>query len=331
MQKVKWGILSTAKIGTKKVIPALQRGKFCEVAAIASRDPAKAKAAAAKLRIPKSYGSYTELLADPDIDAVYNPLPNHMHVPWSLKAIKAGKNVLCEKPIGLSSEEGRKLVETAAQHPELKVMEAFMYRLHPQWKKARELVEKGKIGTLKTIQSFFSYHNTDGDDIRNKPEMGGGGLMDIGCYSISLSRFIFGSEPERVLGCIEQDPEFNVDRMVSGILDFGNGTSTFSCSTQLTLYQRVNIFGTEGRVEIQIPFNASPDRPCIIWHQRGDTVREMALEICDQYTIQGDLFAQAVMHKTEVPTPLEDAVANMKVIEAINKSAQNGTWVCMER
>jgi predicted dehydrogenase len=325
--KVLWGILGTAKIGTEQVIPAMQSGKYCEMAAIASRNLDKAQAAARQLGIPKAYGSYEELLADPDIDAIYNPLPNHLHVPWSIKTLEAGKHVLCEKPIGLTAAEAQELLDAAQKRPQLKVMEAFMYRHHPQWQRARQLVAEGKIGDLRTIQSFFSYYNADPGNIRNMAEIGGGGLMDIGCYCISLSRFIFGAEPQRVFGIMEYDPQFKTDRLTSGMLDFGRGTSTFTCSTQLTPYQRVNIFGTEGRVEIEIPFNAPSDQPCRMWHQYGSEMDEIVLDVYNQYTIQGDLFSQAVLNNTEVPTPLEDAVANMKVIEALTHSAKSGTWV----
>lgn len=328
MDKIRWGILSTADIGLKKVIPAMQQGQYCEIAAIASRNLETARAEAAKLGIPKAYGSYEELLADPGIEAVYNPMPNHLHVPWSIKALEAGKHVLCEKPVGLSAAEAQELVEAAKRHPHLKVMEAFMYRHHPQWRKAKQLVDEGKIGTLRTIQSFFSYYNADPNNIRNQAGIGGGGLMDIGCYNISLSRFIFGREPERVMGIVEYDPRFQTDRLASGILDFGDGTSTFTCSTQLANYQRVNIFGTQGRVEIEIPFNAPPDRPCRMWLQDESAgIEEILFDTCDQYTIQGDLFSQAILNDTPVPTPLEDAVANMKVIEAVTESARSGKWV----
>ncbi|MCG2767307.1 MAG: Gfo/Idh/MocA family oxidoreductase [Anaerolineae bacterium] len=327
MKKVRWGILSTAQIGTKTVIPAMQLGEYCDIVAIASRQLAKAQAAARQLGLPQAYGSYEELLAAPDIDAVYIPLPNHMHVPWSIKTLNAGKHVLCEKPIGLNAAQAEELLAAAKKHPQLKVMEAFMYRHHPQWQRAQQLVVEGRIGKLRTVQSFFSYYNADSGNIRNTAEVGGGGLMDIGCYCISLSRFIFGSEPRHVCGTMEYDPRFKTDRLTSGILDFGDGTATFTCSTQLSPYQRVNIYGTEGRIEIEIPFNAPPDRPCRMWHQRGAEIEEIALEICNHYTIQGDLFSQAVLHDTEVPTPLEDAVANMRVIEALIRSAKGGIWV----
>jgi len=327
MNKVRWGVLSTANIASEKVIPAMQQGRFCEITAIASRSLEKAQATATQLGIPKVYGSYEELLVDPDIDAIYNPLPNHLHVPWSIKALQAGKHVLCEKPIAPTAAEGLALVDAAKQYLHLKVMEAFMYRFHPQWQQARQLVLEGKIGTLRTIQSFFSYYLDDPNNIRNISDLGGGAMLDIGCYTISLARFIFSMEPERAFGIVEYDPELKIDRLASGVLDFGLGTSTFTCATQLSPYQRVNIFGTEGRIEIEIPFNAPPDRPCKIWYQHGDETEEILLNTCNQYTIQGDLFSQAVLNDTDVPTPIEDAVANMKVIEAIFRSAQSGTWI----
>jgi predicted dehydrogenase len=321
---VRWGVLSTAKIGTEKVIPAMQSARRCQVSAIASRSLTAAQAAAQRLGLPKAFGAYEELLEDPDVDAVYIPLPNHLHVPWSIKALEAGKHVLCEKPVGLSSAEGERLLDAARQHPNLKIMEAFMYRHHPQWQRARQMVTEGEIGELRTIQSFFSYYNTDPKNIRNIAEIGGGGLLDIGCYCISLSRFIFDAEPERVFAVIDHDPEFKTDRLSSGLLDFGPGTSVFTCSTQLVPYQRVNIFGTEGRIEIEIPFNAPPDRPCRMWHQKGAEVEEILVPTCDQYTIQAELFSEAVLNDSTVPTPLEDAVANMRVIEALIRSTEGG-------
>ncbi|MCA9730627.1 MAG: Gfo/Idh/MocA family oxidoreductase [Deferribacteres bacterium] len=326
MKKVRWGVLSTAKIGIEKVIPAMQESKFCHMAAIASRNLEKAQATAGQLGISKAYGSYEALLADPDIDAVYIAMPNHLHVPWSIKALEAGKHVLCEKPIALTGDEAEELRDAARRHPHLKVMEAFMYRHHLQWQRTQQLVADGAIGALKTIHSFFSYHNVDPANVRNMAEIGGGGLMDIGCYCISLSRFIFGTEPQQVYGIMEYDPEFKTDRLASGMLRFGEGTSTFTCSTQLMPYQRVNIFGTEGRIEIEIPFNAPPDQPCRMWLEREGETEEIVFDICDQYTIQGDLFSQAVIDDSAVPTPLEDAVANMKVVDAVRRSAESGSW-----
>ena len=329
MKKVRWGVLSTANIGLEKVLPAMQKGEYCEITAMASQNLERGKAAAAQLGIPQAYGSYEELLADDNIDAVYIPLPNHLHVPWTKKALEAGKHVLCEKPIGLNTAEAEDLLACAKKHSQLKVMEAFMYRHHPQWLKAQQLVNEGKIGNLLNIHSFFSYYNADPANIRNMAEIGGGGLMDIGCYCISLARFIFNSEPQRVLGKMEYDPEFKTDRLCSGQLDFGDQSSTFTCATQLTSYQRVNIFGTEGRIEIEIPFNAPPDQPCRIWHQQDEKLEEITFELCDQYTIQGDLFSQAILNKTEVPTPLVDSVKNMRVLDAVINSAESDAWVTL--
>jgi predicted dehydrogenase len=327
MTKVKWGVLSTARIAVQKVIPAMQQSVCCEIAAIASRSVERAQRAADSLGIPKAYGSYDDLLADPEIEAIYNPLPNHLHVPWSIRALEAGKHVLCEKPIGLSSNEAQQLVEAGKRHPEQKLMEAFMYRHHPQWQRARGIVREGGIGQLHTIQSFFSYFNNDAGDIRNQTDMGGGGLMDIGCYPISLSRFLFEAEPLGVSAILEADPDFGVDRMASAILQFAAGTSTFTCAGQLSPFQRVNIFGDKGRVEIEIPFNAPPDRACRIWHQRASGgIEEIEFDICDQYAIQGDLFSRAILDKTPVPTPIEDAVANMTVIEAVFRAGASGAF-----
>ena len=324
---VRWGILSTAKIGTEKVIPAMQQGELSRITAIASRDADRARAAADALGIPNSHGSYEDLLADPEIDAIYNPLPNHLHVSLSIQALEAGKHVLCEKPIGLTSQEGQQLVDAGAAHPELKLMEAFMYRHHPQWQRARQIISEGGVGELRTIQTAFAYYNDDGQNIRNIADIGGGGMMDIGCYAISLARFLFDAEPDRVVGIVEYDETFGTDRLASAMLDFGRGTSTFTCSTQLSPYQRVNIFGTTGRVEIEIPFNAPNDRPCLMWYFQGEDREEIVLDICDQYGLQGDLFSRAILEDTPVPTPIEDSVANMHVIEAIVASADASTPV----
>ena len=328
MQKILWGVISTAKIGIEKVIPAMQLGKHCEIVAIASRTNARAREAARKLKIPKAYGSYQELLDDKSIDAVYIPLPNHMHFPWTIKSLAADKHVLCEKPIALNAAEAKELYKEAQKYTELKVMEAFMYRHHPQWLRAIELINDGVIGMVKTVHSFFSYYNKDPENIRNKADIGGGGLMDIGCYCISLARLIFDAEPQRVFGKIEYDPSFKIDRICSGILDFGQGISTFTCSTQLVPYQRVNIFGTKGRIEIEIPFNAPPEQPCRMFFQSKDKIEEITIKICDQYTIQGDLFSLAILKNEKAPTGLEDALANMKVLEALIKSSDKERW-CM--
>ena len=328
--KVRWGILGAAKIAVEKVVPAMQRSKWVEVAAIASRDLAKAQRAAQALGIEKTYGSYEELLADDRIEAVYNPLPNHLHVPWTIKAAEAGKHVLCEKPIGMNADEARKLLEVQ-RRTGVKIQEAFMVRTHPQWLGTLELIRSGRIGELRVINGFFSYFNRDPKNIRNELEMGGGALMDIGCYPVTISRFIFGAEPRRVMALIERDPEMSVDRLTSAILDFPDGQSTFTCSTQLVPYQRMQFFGTRGRIEVLIPFNAPPDKPIRIMIDDGSDLRGSAIEIkefpvCDQYEIQGELFSQAILQNTPQPIPLEDAVENMAVIDAIFRSAESGRW-----
>jgi predicted dehydrogenase len=329
MEKISWGILSTSKFAMRATIPAMQKSKYSTVIGIASRDESQGKTVASQLGIPKIYGSYEELLADRSIDAVYIPLPNHLHVDWAIKALKAGKHVLCEKPIGLDYSDASRLEKAVKDYPKLKVMEAFMYRHHPQWIKVKELVAENAIGEIKAVHSLYSYYNIDTSNIRNMADIGGGAMLDIGCYCTSLSRYVFNSEPARILGRIERDPQTKIDRLSSGVLDFGSGVATFTCGTQLQRYQRVNIFGTHGRIELEIPFNAPNDRQTRIWLQKGESTEEITFDICDQYTIQADLFAQAVLTNGKVFTPLSDAMANMKVIDAVRESAERGTWVNM--
>lgn len=327
MTKIRWGILGAAKIGINRVIPAIQQSKHGEVVAIASRDLGKARLVASKFGIARAHGSYEELASDSQVDAVYIPLPNHLHVPWSLKLLEAGKHVLCEKPIALTFSEAQTLVDAARKYPRLKLMEAFMYRFHPQWQRAKQLFADGKIGELKTVHSVFSYHNIDPNNIRNIAQVGGGGLMDIGCYNISSSRFIFGKEPQRIFGSVDYDPNFKTDRLASGILDFGNGTATFTCSTQLFPYQRVNIVGTEGHIEFEFPFTPAPNTRAKIWHHRGAQVDEIIFAPCDQYVLQCDAFSLSIINDAPVPTPIEDAAANMRVIHAIVESGKRGVWM----
>jgi predicted dehydrogenase len=317
--KVKWGILSTASISTEHVIPAMKNGVYCDVQAIASRSKEAAEEVADRFGIPRVYGSYEELLMDPEIEAVYIPLPNHLHVHWSILALQAGKHVLVEKPVALSSEEARKLMDEAMKYPDLKVMEAFMYRHHPQWIKAKELVESGIIGSLKTIQSSFSFFEDDPNSIVNKKEFGGGSLMDIGCYSISLSRFLFNAEPINVCANIEVHPEFGTDTLATAILEFENGTSAFFSSTLMPDMQQAEVFGSKGRIVFDLPFNPVADKPARIWLWQGDRKEEIIFDSCDQYTLQGDLFSLAIIKNTPVPTPLQDALDNMIVIERLFK------------
>jgi len=329
-QKVKWGVLGVAGIAVKKVIPAMQKGNWSEIAAIASRDPLKAQDAAARFNIPKASGSYEELLRDPEIEAIYNPLPNHLHVPWSIKAAEAGKHVLCEKPISLTVREAKNLL-AARDRCGVKIGEAFMVKTHPQWLRVRDLIAEGVVGKLRSILGAFSYFNRDPKNVRHVVEWGGGGLMDIGCYPITTSRWIFGEEPLRVAAVLEADPEFGTDRLSSALMEFPSGHSVFTCSTQLVPYQRMQFLGTEGRIEIKIPFNAPNDRPCEILIDNGKDLLGSGITVetiptCDQYTIQGDAFSKAIREGTEVPVPLEDAVSNMAVIEAMFRSADTRRW-----
>ena len=329
MNKVKWGVLSTANIGMEKVLPAMQQGQWCDIAAIASRSLASAQAAADKLGIAKAYGSYEELIADTSIEAIYNPLPNDLHVPMTLAAARAGKHVLCEKPVAMNATQAAELREVAGK---VYIMEAFMVRFHPQWLRAREIVRSGALGDLRTIQSFFSYFNKDAGNIRNLVENGGGALYDIGCYPIVTGRFLFDAEPVRAMALIDRDPNFKTDRTVSAMLDFGDGRRLeFTVSTQSASYQRVHAFGTQKRLEVEIPFNAPPGESTRIFVDDGSRLggASAVAEVfppCNQYTQQGDAFAQAVRGEIALPYGVEDAICNMRVIDALFKSGESGRW-----
>ena len=329
-QKLRWGVLSTAKIGLSRVIPGMQQGEYCSVVAIASRDLAKAQQAAEKLGIATAYGSYEELLADPTVDAIYIPLPNDQHVPWTIKAAEAGKHVLCEKPIGMNAAEATTLLEVRARTG-VKIGEAFMVNSHPQWIRLRELLREGRIGELRSIVGFFSYYNIDPKNIRNQAALGGGVLMDIGCYMVHGARFAFDQEPTRVVASIDRDPQMQTDRLTSAIMEFAGGQAIFTCSTQLAPHQRMNFIGTMGRIEMEIPVNAPNDRPSRLLIDSssdlfGGGITTESFPVCDQYTLQGDAFSKAVLEGGEVPVPVEDAIANMSVIDAIFRSGLSGGW-----
>ena len=322
---VRWGVLSTAKIGIDKVIPATAAAGRCEVVAIASRDLERARAAASELGIARAFGSYEDLLADPDVDAVYNPLPNHLHAEWTIAAARAGKHVLCEKPLATTSADAERMIQ-ACEAEGVLLMEAFMYRLHPTWEAVTSLVASGRIGELKTVQSWFSYFNDDPGDIRNLVETGGGALYDIGCYCVNLSRMLFGAEPERVGGSVLRDPVMGIDVLTSGILDFGDVVATFTCSTRAEPDQRVHIYGTEGRISLEIPFNIPPDRPTrVSLTAGGDPPVRPETEVftfdpANEYTIQAERFAAAILDGGQVPIPPSDAVGNLRVIEELFRS-----------
>jgi predicted dehydrogenase len=327
---VRWGILGTANIAVKKVIPGMQGSALAQVVAIASRDIAKAKAAADRLGIPQAYGSYEELIADPDIEAIYNPLPNHLHVPWSIRAAEQGKHVLCEKPIALTAREALQLLEVRDKTG-VQIGEAFMVRTHPQWLKVKEIVGSGRIGELRLIAGHFSYFRRDPGDIRSRVEWGGGALMDVGCYPITISRWLFGAEPTEVIGLIDRDHDLRIDRLTSGMLRFELGQATFSCATQLVPYQIMQIFGTTGRIAVEIPFNAPPADECRIFVDDGSDLAGGGIESItfprvDQYSVQADRFSEAIRGVGSVPVSLEDAMGNMAVIDALFRSAESREW-----
>ncbi|MEW9308187.1 Gfo/Idh/MocA family protein [Labrys neptuniae] len=329
MAKTRWGILSTAKIGTGKVIPGIQRAKGAEAVAIASRDLARAEAVAKELGIPKAYGSYEALLADPDIDAIYNPLPNHLHVPLTLQAVAAGKHVLCEKPIGLTAQDAAQLLVLPRDRL---VMEAFMVRFHPQWLRAREAARSGELGEVRAVQAFFSYYNVDPANVRNQLDIGGGGILDIGCYPIVAGRFIFEAEPRRVVALVDRDPATGVDRLASAILDFGEGRrAEFTVSTQLTPLQRVDIVGTRKRFEITIPFNAPQAEAVTVYTDDGSRLGDASavaqtIAPVDQYAEEVDAFSAAIRGEITLPYGPADAVQNMKIIDALFRSEKSGAW-----
>ncbi len=334
MQPVKWGIIGVARIGMEKVIPAMQEGDGIEIVGIASRDQARADAARRELGIAKAYGAYEDLLADPEIEAVYNPLPNHLHVPWTKKALEAGKHVLCEKPLGMNAHEAATLVEARDQAKKL-LQEAFMVKCHPQWLKAKALIDEGRIGEPRAASGIFSYMNTDPRNVRNIADIGGGGIMDIGCYMTLMSRWMLGAEPERVVALVERDPTFHTDRLASALFDFGDGRqAAWTTSTQLVPTQRFTILGTKGRITVLIPCNAPADRPCRITVDDGRDLfggGEEVIEIpaCNQYRLQGEMFSKAVRGLGPLAMTMEDSIANMKVLDALFASEETRAWVAV--
>ncbi len=330
MTKVRWGILGAARIAINRVIPAMQQSEFCEIVAIAARDLDRARDAARQFRIPKAYGSYGELLADPEIDAVYNPLPNHLHVPLSIRAAERGKHVLCEKPIGLNTADALALL-AARDRTGVVIGEAFMIQVHPQWVRTRELVRSGRIGVLRHAMGSFGYYKDDPANIRYIREFGGGGLLDIGCYPIKTSRMIFGEEPARVAATLERDPASGVDTLASAILEFPSGHAIFTCGTRVVGNQSMQFFGTAGRIEFEVPYNARPGGTSRIRIDDGRDPYGSGLTVeefppCDQYTLQGDAFSRAVRDGSPPPVPLEDSVKNMAVIDAVFRAAESGRW-----
>jgi predicted dehydrogenase len=313
---VRWGVLGAARIAATKVIPAMQRCQSARVVAIGSRSADRAREAASALGIARAYASYDAVLDDPDVDAVYIPLPNHLHVAWTLRALAAGKHVLCEKPIGLTADDARPLV-AARDRAGLLVQEAFMIRSHPQWQAALAAVRSGELGPVTRVDGRFSYRNLDPDNIRNQVEAGGGGLLDIGCYLVHTARWVFASEPTVVTASLERDPVLGIDSAGDFTLRFAQGSATGTYGTQREPEQRVEIHGTKGTFAIDIPFNAPPDRSCRATLTTGGTTRELLFEICDQYTLQGDDVSRAILAGQPAPYPLEDSIANMETIDRI--------------
>ncbi|MBT4482349.1 MAG: Gfo/Idh/MocA family oxidoreductase [Candidatus Latescibacteria bacterium] len=325
MKPVRWGIVGAAKIFIKAVILPMQKSELMELYAVASRNPEKAKQISRQYGIPRSFSSYEELLADKSIEAVYIPLPNNIHLEWIKKAADAGKHILCEKPLGLNGGEAQEALEYARKKGVL-LMEAFMYRFHPQWIRAKELISTENIGSLRAVQTFFSYNNTDPKNIRNILETGGGAVLDIGCYAISTARYLFGREPKRVVSLINRSPAFKTDILSSGIMDFGDGHSTFTVGTQSYPYQKVDIIGSGGRIHIHIPFNTYTDVPAEITVTNSVGSRKLLLGPEDQYKLQFERFSEAVRSDGPAPTPPEDAVNNLNVMDAFFKSEKSGGW-----
>jgi predicted dehydrogenase len=324
--KVRWGVLGASRFAVDKMIPAIQGGQNGIVVALASRSEDKSAAVAARFGIERAYGSYDALLEDPGVDVVYVPLPNHLHVPWSMRALEAGKHVLCEKPIAVTAAEAARLVDAGARAGRL-VQEAAMVRTHPRWLGAREVVRGGRIGELRAMHGFFSYFNDSPENVRNQPGVGGGGLLDIGFYPVTVSRFIFEAEPLRVLGLLDMDARFGVDRMASAILEYPRGHAVFTCSTQLAAHQSLDILGTQGRIGIDVPWSMPDGRESHLLLDEGARGNsELRFAACNQWGRHADLFAQAILDGTQAPVPIEDSVANMRVIDALFRSAQSGHW-----
>jgi predicted dehydrogenase len=331
MSKVVWGILGTANIGIKRVIPAILAGKQGVVGAVASRNAERAREVAARFGIARSYGSYQALLDDPQIEAIYNPLPNHLHVEWTVKALEAGKHVLCEKPIALNATEAQSIV-AARDRSGKRVIEAFMVRFHPQWHRVRSLVRDGRIGKVRALQSAFTFPVTSPDNVRNRFEYGGGALYDVGCYPIVTARYILGTEPERVIALLDRDPTLGIDRVTSGLVAFPGGEQLLLTSAlQLALYQRVVVLGTQGRIELPVPFTPPKEHGCRIVIDSGASLDGSSAVVeefapVDQYELQCDFAAAAFRNASTQEFPIEDAISNMRVIDALYRSTISGCW-----
>lgn len=323
----RWGILSTAKIARDHLLPAIAASENGVVAAIASRDPARARQLADRWNAPHAFGSYEDLLASVEVDGVYIPLPTSQHVEWAAKAIEAGKHVLVEKPLALKAADIAPLIALRDRHKVL-VSEAFMVVHHPQWLKVRALIAEGTIGRLRHVQGAFSYFNVDPHNMRNQLDLGGGALPDIGVYPVVTTRFTTGGEPVRVQATIERDATFGTDIYSSVRADFGGFELSFYLSTQMAARQVMVFHGDKGFIEIASPFNAGlyDDQRVTLHNQDHDAAQLFRFPGAQQYRLQVEAFVRAAAGGRDRVFMLEDSVANQKVIDAIFRAGTHDGW-----
>ncbi|MDK9696333.1 MAG: Gfo/Idh/MocA family oxidoreductase [Siculibacillus sp.] len=323
----RWGILSTAKIARELVIPAILDSSNGVVAAIASRDEARAAELARRFGVPRTFGSYEAMLADDAIDGVYVPLPTAQHVEWTLRAVEAGKHVLCEKPIALSAPEIDALI-AARDRVGVTVSEAFMVTYSPVWAKVRELLASGAIGRLRQVQGAFTYYNRDPANMRNRPELGGGGLPDIGVYPTVTTRFATGREPVRVQASLERDPDFGTDCWASVRADFGDFELSFYVATQLAARQVMVFHGDEGVIEVKSPFNANRWGAEEIELSNRGHGESTIFRFPDnrQYRREVEAFVTAATGGTAEVVTLENSKANQAMIDAVYRAAEHDRW-----
>ena len=325
MKKIRFGVLGVSNHFYKRIVLPLQKAKNCEVVAMASRNPIKSKEAAQEFDIPIFALSYDELISSDEVDAIYIPLPNHLHSEWTIKALEAGKPVLCEKPLAMDAQEAKQMADLSIKLG-VPLMEGFMYRFHPLWQHIRNIIRTNQIGQINAIHTIFSYNNPSPTNIRNIKEYGGGALMDIGCYAISVPRFLLGREPKKVMATMVKHPEFKTDMHTSALLDFGDVNASFFVSTGSEAFQKVEIIGSAGTITVPIPFNTYVDTPSTITVNTGQGERKVEFPTCDPYGIMFDAFSESLIEQKPVPVPIEDAIHNMKVVDAVVASAKSGTW-----
>ena len=322
-QTLRWGILSTANIGRAAVIPAIQASTNGEVVAVASRDLGQAASFAEKLGIPRAIGGYQALLDDPEIDAVYIPLPNSLHLEWTIKAAAAGKHILCEKPLALDAAQCLEM-DAAAERAGVKLMEAFMYRFHPQIARAQELITSGAVGDVRHMHAAFTFRLTNPNNIRLQPELGGGSLMDVGCYCVNALRTFAGAEPIEVQAFARWH-ENGVDEQMAGVLRFDNGLSG-QFDSALTLDRRETFLaaGTEGTLQLPVAYlPGKADTTVLVQHGR-DQAQQHIVPGVDEYRLMVEHFADCVLHDRPVRYDAREAVRTLHVIEALYRSARSG-------